>query len=148
LSIITGDIIRETEIPTDPASIDQWLKKVGLPMARVGLEAGTLSPWLCHELLAMGHPAICIETLHAKAAMQAQQVKTDRNDARGITHIMRTGWYKEVYIKSHVSQKLRILLANRRSLLAKRLDVDNEIRGTIKVFGLKTGVTSVISNLK
>jgi transposase len=87
----------------------------------------------------MGHPAICIETRHAKAAMQAQQVKTDRNDARGIAHIMRTGWYKEVYIKSHVSQKLRILLANRRSLLTKRLDMDNEIRGTIKVFGLKTG---------
>jgi transposase len=87
----------------------------------------------------LGHPAICIETRHAKAAMQAQQVKTDRNDARGLAHIMRTGWYKEVHVKSHDSQKLRILLRNRRSLLAKRMDMDNEIRGTIKVFGLKTG---------
>lgn len=134
-----GDIIRETQIPTEPAAIDEWLKKVGLPLTRLGLEAGSLSPWLCHELLALGYPVICIETRHAKAAMKAQQVKTDRNDARGLAHIMRTGWYKEVHVKSHDSQKLRILLGNRRSLLVKRLDVDNEIRGTIKVFGLKTG---------
>jgi transposase len=112
-------------------------------MARIGLEAGSLSPWLCHELLAIGHPVICKETRHAKAAMQAEQVKTDRNDASGLAHIMRTGWFKEVHVKSHRSQKLRILLGNRRSLLEKRLDVDNQIRGTIKVFGLTTGRVTV-----
>ena len=52
------------------------------------------------ELLSFGYPAICIETRHVKAALKAQQVKTDRNDARGIAHIMRTGWYREVHVKS------------------------------------------------
>ena len=74
--------------------------------------------------------------------MQAQQVKTDRNDARGLAHIMRTGWFKEVHVKSHESQKLRVLLNNRRCLLDKRLDIDSQIRGTLKVFGLKTGKVS------
>lgn len=134
-----GTIIREGEVPSEPAAIDQWLKKLELPMERVGLEAGGLTPWLCHELLAADWPAICIETRHAKAAMQAQQVKTDRNDARGLAHIMRTGWFKEVHVKSHQSQKLRVLLGNRRCLLDKRLDIDSQIRGTLKVFGLKTG---------
>lgn len=138
-----GDITREGEVPSEPAAIDAWLKDLGLAVDRVGLEAGSLTPWLCHELLGMGWPAICIETRHAKAALQAQQVKTDRNDARGIAHIMRTGWFREVHIKSHESQKLRVLLNNRRCLLDKRLDIDSQIRGTIKVFGLKTGnVTS------
>jgi transposase len=41
----------------------------------------------------MGWPMICIETRHAKAAMKAQQVKTDRNDARGLGRMMRTGRY-------------------------------------------------------
>lgn len=134
-----GTIIRETEVPSEPAAIDQWLKVLGLPMERVGLEAGALSPWLCHELLSLNWPAICIETRHAKAAMKAQQVKNDRNDARGIAHIMRTGWFKEVHVKSHESQKLRVLLNNRRCLVDKRMDIDGQIRGTIKVFGLKTG---------
>ena len=134
-----GDIVREGEVPTEPAAIHEWLGKLGLAMERVGLEAGGRTPWLCHELLSLKYPAICIETRHAKAALKAQQVKTDRNDARGIAHIMRTGWFREVRVKSHQSQKLRVALGNRRCLLDKRLDIDSQIRGTLKVFGLKTG---------
>ena len=134
-----GDIVHEGEVATEPGAIDRWLKALGLRLERVGLEAGSLTPWLCHELLGMGLPAICIETRHAKAALAAQQVKTDRNDARGLAHIMRTGWFREVHVKSHESQKLRVLLNNRRCLLDKRLDIDSQIRGTLKVFGLKTG---------
>jgi transposase len=137
-----GRILRETQVPTEPAAIHECLSRIELPLHRVGLEAGGLSPWLCHALLDMGHPVICIETRHAKAALKAQQVKTDRNDARGLAHIMRTGWFREVHVKSHDSQKLRLLLANRRCLLAKRLDIDSQIRGTLKVFGLKTGQVS------
>jgi hypothetical protein len=44
--------------------------------------------------------------------MSAQQVKTDRNDSRGLAHIMRTGWFREVHVKSHQSQKLRVALGN------------------------------------
>lgn len=137
-----GEIIREGEVPTEPAAINQWLKAAGLPMERVGLEAGSFTSWLCQELLAADWPAICIEARHAAAAMKAQQVKTDRNDARGIAHIMRTGWFREVHIKSLQSQKLRVLLGNRRCLLDKRLDIDSQIRGTLKVFGHKVGKVS------
>jgi hypothetical protein len=33
-----GDIIRETQVQTDPADIDYWLKKLNLPMAVSGLK--------------------------------------------------------------------------------------------------------------
>jgi transposase len=134
-----GDIIREGEVPTEPDDIDVWLGSLGLAIERVGLEAGSLMPWLCHDLLGRGWPAICIETRHANAVLKAQHVKTDRNDARGIAHIMRTGWFREVHVKSHESQKLRLLLNNRRCLLDKRLDLDSQIRETLKVFGLEVG---------
>ena len=32
--------------------------------------------------------------------MGAMPNKTDRNDARGIAQIMRTGWYRAVHVKS------------------------------------------------
>lgn len=134
-----GDIIREGEVATEPVAIEAWFKRLDFPLERVGLEAGNLTPWLSHELLAAGWPAICIETRHAKAAMSAQQVKTDRNDARGIAHLMRTGWYRKVHVRSHESQKLRVLLNNRRCLVDKRREIDSQIRGTLKVFGLKVG---------
>lgn len=134
-----GKVLQEGEAPSEPEAIHAWLAKTGLSFDRLGLEAGGLSSWLCTELLALKYPAICIEVKHAKAAMKAQQMKTDRNDARGIAHIMRTGWFKPVHIKSLESQKLRVLLNNRRCLLSKRLDIDSQIRGTLRVFGKKVG---------
>ena len=64
-------------------------------------------------------------------------VKTDRNDARSIAMAMRVGWYSEVHIKSKESQVLRMLLTNRKTLLDKQIDIDNAIRGTLRVFGIK-----------
>jgi transposase len=64
-------------------------------------------------------------------------VKTDRNDARSIAQVMRVGWYSVVHVKSQVSQELKMLLTNRRALLTKQIDIENEIRGTLRVFGLK-----------
>jgi transposase len=37
------------------------------------------------------------------------------------------------------SQELRLLLTNRKMLLTSRIALGNEIRGTLKAFGLKIG---------
>lgn len=83
--------------------------------------------------------AICIETRQAKAALAAMRNKTVRNDARGIAQIMRTGWFRIVHVESRESQELRLQLSNRKTLQRKALDIENEIRGTLKAFGLKVG---------
>ena len=44
-------------------------------------------------------------------------VKTDRNDAAGLAQIMRTGWFKEVRIKSRDSYQVRSLLVAREMLV-------------------------------
>ena len=100
-----GAFIKEGSVLTEPEAIAGFLKSTGLSFERVGLEAGGLTPWLYHEMHAMALPVICIETRHAKAALKAQNVKTDKNDARGLAHIMRTGWYRVVHVKSDKSQK-------------------------------------------
>ena len=64
-------------------------------------------------------------------------VKTDRNDARAIAQVMRVGWYSAVHVQSEASQELRMLLTNRKTLLTKQIDIENEVRGTLRVFGLK-----------
>ena len=65
------------------------------------------------------------------------RIKNDRNDARAIAHCMRVGWYTVVHVKSEVSQVVRMLLTNRRTLQSKQIDIENEIRGTLRVFGNK-----------
>jgi transposase len=83
-----GIVIREGKAASEPDDLVRWLAAGGLMLARVGLEAGPLSPWLHAGLRAAGLPAICIETRRMKALLTAQQInKTDRNDARGIVRI-------------------------------------------------------------
>jgi transposase len=61
--------------------------------------------------------------------------KTDANDAFGLAQIVRTGWYREVRIKSEQSHRTRGLLAARSKLVDMRKDVSNQLRGLLKVFG-------------
>lgn len=77
-----------------------------------------------------------------KAALLAQTNKTDRNDARGIAQMMRVGLYRPVHVKTLHSQERRMLLTYRKLLLSKLLDIENELRGTLRNFGLKVGRVS------
>ena len=93
ICVVDGDgaIVAERKVASEPRAIGEALRALGLVFERVGLEAGPLSPWLHDGLHSEGLPAICIETRQMKAALQAMRNKTDRNDARGIARVMRTG---------------------------------------------------------
>ena len=134
-----GKVVLETAVATDPDAIFKALKNHIRRLRRVGHEAGSLSPWLQVELKQRGLPAICLEAWHARAALSAMRNKTDKADARGIAHIVRTGWFREVHVKSEESYRLRLLLTQRRNLKRKFLDIENAIRHSIKTFGLKVG---------
>ena len=103
---------------------------------RIGLETGPLSTWHWHALKKMGLPVICIDARHAKAALSMQINKTDRNDAFGLAQIMRTGWYREVGVKSIENHRVRAVLGARAQLVGMRTDIRNQIRGLLKVFGV------------
>lgn len=135
-----GRLIGESKTSSDPETIAEALHKLEGTYERVGLEAGPLSQWLYFGLKDAGLPAVCIETRHAKAAISAMsQNKTDRNDARSIAQLVRSGWFKSVHVKSVESQELRTLLTSREFLVNKVRDHENEIRGALRPFGLKVG---------
>ncbi len=134
-----GQIYGEGKTQSDACDLAAWLIDLGFSLDRVGLEAGPLSPWLHEGLVAAGISAVCIETRRMKGATAAMAVKTDRNDARAIAHAMRVGWFTAVHVKSSKSQELRLLLTNRKTLLNAQLNLENEVRGTLKAFGVKAG---------
>ena len=139
----TGKAILEQKVPTEPADIIALLSSLGVTYGRIGIEAGPLSQWLVNALTAADLPVICVETRHMKALLTAQQInKTDRNDARGIAQMMRVGLFKPVHVKTLVAQEQRMLLTSRKLLQRKLLDVESDLRGTLRNFGLKVGVVS------
>src|SRR5215213_9979329 len=82
---------------------------------------------------------------HMKALLKAQQVnKSDRNDARGIAQMMRVGLFKPVHVKTLIAQEQRMLLTSRKLVQRKLMDIESDMRGTLRNFGLKVGVVSSI----
>jgi len=137
-----GGIVGEARVASEPEALVAFFDALGMTMERVGLEACSLAAWLHQGLSEAGIPAVCIETRQAKAAMGAMPNKTDRNDARGIAQIMRTGWYRAVHVKSPSCRSWRALLTARRMVLNKRRDVENGVRALLREAGLKVGTPS------
>jgi transposase len=140
----TGRIAREVKVASEPGALLAVLKTGAYHFQRIGLEAGPLSQWLFSALAEVGLPVICVETRHLRAALHAQINKTDRNDARGIARMMRAGLYKPVHVKTLRSQKLRTLLTHRKLLQSKAIAVENDLRGTLRNFGLKVGMVGTV----
>ena len=135
-----GTIVREAKVASEPEALLNVLTSPGFHFKRIGLEAGPLSQWLYSALAEAGLPVICVETRHMRAVLQAQINKTDRNDARGMAQMMRAGLYRPVHVKTLRSQKLRMLLVHRKLLQSKAIAVENDLRGTLRNFGLKVGM--------
>ena len=62
----------------------------------------------------------------------------------GIAQMMRTGLYRPVHVKTLRSQKLRMLLTHRKLMLSKAIAIENDLRGTLRNFGLKVGMVGTV----
>jgi transposase len=137
-----GKVVREAKVATEPEAIRSALESYADRMGRIGIEASSLGIWLHRELTAVGLPVIVVEARHMRVSLSAMRNKTDRNDARGIAHMMRMGWYRSVHVKSDENQRMRTLLSNRRLLKRKLVDMENHIRGALRTYGMKVGQVS------
>src|SRR5277367_4522166 len=80
----------------------------------------------------------CIESRQAYQALKSLAThKTDRNDARGLAHLARTGFFKPVHVKSLSAHAVRSLIIARKKLVGQRVTLENQIRGLAVVFGVR-----------
>jgi transposase len=132
-----GELLAEGKTDSEVADIITFLDELDVEITEVGLEAGTLTQYLTYGLQFAGYEVVCMEARQVKAALSAMRNKTDKNDARGIAQLLRSGWYSRVHVKSIESHQVRALLSCRKAVLAKCIDLEQEIRGLFKVFGIK-----------
>lgn len=137
-----GLVVWEGRVAGEPDAVLDSLRTWVDRVSRIGLEAGPTSEWIAGRLLEAGLPVVCLETRHVKAALSAMTVKTDRNDARGIAQIVRSGWFKVVHLKSASSQRLRTLAAARKVMVRSVTAAEQALRGLLRPFGLKVGAVT------
>lgn len=132
-----GTIRREMVVPSHYDAIVAALDDDLAEISRIGLEAGPLSEWLARGLAARGVGVVLMETRQVRAALSAMVVKTDRKDARGMAHLLRTGWFRPVHVKTMDAREQRALLTARGALVARLRDIENSMRGLLRGFGLR-----------
>ena len=132
-----GIVIHEAKAASTPEAIADELAKA--PVCRhVVFETGRMVPMLYHGLRERGVPVICIESRQASQALKSLAThKTDRNDARGLAHLARTGFFKPVHVKSLPAHAIRSLIIARKKLVGQRVTLENQIRGLAVVFGVR-----------
>ena len=132
-----GVVVRESKTESTAQAIAGELAKA--PSCHcIVFETGRMAPILFHWLNQLGLPVVCVESWQAYHALKSLAThKTDRNDARGLAHLARTGFFKPVHVKSLQAHALRSLIIARKKLVGQRVTLENQIRGLAVVFGIR-----------
>jgi transposase len=132
-----GAVIHQGKVASTPADIEEELTKAPA-CRRIVFETGRMAPMLFHGLTERGLPVVCVESRQAYQALKSLAThKTDRNDARGLAHLARTGFFKAVHVKSLPAHAIRALIIARKKLVGQRVTLENQIRGLAVVFGVR-----------
>jgi transposase len=74
--------------------------------------------------------------------LSARINKSDVNDAESLAQLARTGWFKAVHMKAGATHIDRAALKIRAQLVASRNAFANQLRGMLKLFGLRMGMVT------
>ena len=131
-----GRVLFEGKVASSPGALAALIRAKASRAERIGLETGAMASWLWHELRRVDLPVVCVDARHAHAVLSARMNKSDKNDARGLAELVRTGWHREVAVKSQDDQRIRSILVARSRLVAIRRDLENQVRSMVKEYGL------------
>jgi transposase len=91
-----GNRIWRSRCATEPGAIAAAVRRYAPSALRSGLESGPLTTWLWTALRAEGLPI----DVSMVVTPRRRSNKTDTNDAEGLAHLVRAGWYRGVRVKS------------------------------------------------
>lgn len=135
----SGALVWAGACASDPEVIARTLRRQAPGLVRAVLETGPLSTFLYHGLIERGVALTCVCARHAKKVLSARVNKSDPLDAEGLAQMARTGWFKAVRIKAEATHLDRARLKIRQQLVETRLAMAGQLRGLLKVFGLRLG---------
>jgi transposase len=88
----SGRTVWRGVVDTHPEAIVAALQRWRNELEKVGLETGSMSPWLARGLGAKGFPVVCMDARRAADAVKSRRVKSDKADAFALAEMLRTGW--------------------------------------------------------
>lgn len=134
-----GQKLVSEKVESTPEALAAMLERYR-PIERAVIETGRMSPAICVGLRELGVTVVCIDARQAHQSLKAMKAnKTDPHDAAGLAQLARTGFYKEVHVKSPAAHGVRSVITARSHLVEARVRLDNTIRGLCATFGFRPG---------
>ncbi len=135
-----GEAIQQVDLPTSVETIDAFIR----PLRRgnievIAMEAGSTSIYLARGLERLKYSVAVFETRQMATYLGMKQNKTDRNDARSIAEVARSGRgaISEVLVKTVECQRIRSMLATRQQMLRMRVGSEAAIAAQFNLYGGK-----------
>jgi transposase len=135
-----GNPVFEMHLPTSAAALDAALKPIRRSNIDViGVEAGSSSIHLARGLLRLKYPVVVFECRQVSAYLGLRGNKTDKNDARCIAEVARSGreTVSHVAIKSPECQNIRSMLTMRQQFVRMRIAGEAGMRSLFRLNGGK-----------
>ena len=100
-------------VDSTPEAIAAALERYG-PINRAVIETGRMTPSIALGLRELDVAIVCIDARQAHQSLKAMKAnKTDPHDAAGLAQLARTGFYKEVHVKSPAAHGVRSVITAR-----------------------------------
>ena len=132
-----GKILAAGKVASDPEALFEGLREHCLCPQKIVMETGSLSNWLARELLQLGLEVDVIDARQAHAVLRLQHNKTDANDAEVLADLARTGFCRQVHVKSDEASRMRVLLKARDHMVGQHRSLQNTIRGLLAGLGFR-----------
>jgi transposase len=133
-----GEIAETRSIGSDRDALRSLAKKY--PQVRVIIECGAQSPWISRFLTELGMEVVVANARKVRAIWD-QDFKSDQRDAEMLARIGRLDvkLLRPVRHGSEDAQKAMLSMKLRDTLVRRRRDMINAIRGTLKSLGYRVG---------
>lgn len=136
---VEGRKVGAESVDSTPQAIAAALARHG-PVARAVIETGRMSPAVALGLRELGVAIVCIDARQAHQSLKTMKAnKTDPHDAAGLAQLARTGFYKEVHVKSPAAHGVCAVITARGHLVEARVRLDNRMWGIRATFGIRLG---------
>jgi transposase len=129
-----GDIVFEDALSTTQEEFKAYFSSI--PKARIAIEVGTHSPWICELLETIGH-TVYVANPRRMESIHKNRRKNDKVDARTLARLVRAD-PELLYPIRHRGAEVRhdlVLLRARDALVGVRASLINSMRGLVKSVG-------------
>src|SRR5271165_3300345 len=139
-----GMVVRESKAESTAQAVANELAKAP-SCRRIVFETGRMAPILFHGLSQLGLPVVCVESRQAYQALKSLAThKTDRNDARGLAHLARTGFFKRVTLENQI-RGLAVVFGIRLPRALTAAIIDKALQASEGIAGLSAAMRGLIA---